>query len=53
MPLPLIATYIAGAIMNMLIWWLDHDMPYSPEQMDTMFQQLVLPGVQRTLHGHS
>jgi len=33
----------------MLTWWLDNDMPYTPEQMDTLFQQLVRPGVQATL----
>ena len=49
-PLPLVADYLAGAILSMLTWWLDNDMPYTPEQMDTLFQQLVWPGVQATLH---
>jgi AcrR family transcriptional regulator len=48
-PLALVADYIAGAILTMLRWWLDNGMPYSPEQMDAMFHQLVLPGVQATL----
>ena len=48
-PLPLVADYLAGAILSMLTWWLDNDMPYTPEQMDTLFQQLVGPGVQATL----
>jgi len=48
-PLPLVADYLAGAILSMLTWWLDNDMPYTPEQMDTLFQQLVRPGVQTTL----
>ena len=50
-PLSLVATYVAGAILTMLTWWLDQGMPYTPEQMDTMFQRLVLPGVQATLQG--
>jgi AcrR family transcriptional regulator len=50
-PLPLVADYIAGAILTMLTWWLEHEMPYSPEQMDALFQQLVLPGVTATLRG--
>ena len=50
-PLPVIATHVAGAILIMLIWWLDQGMPYTPEQMDTMFQRLVLPGVQAMLQG--
>ena len=49
-PLPLVADYMAGVILTMLKWWLDHEMPYTPAQMDALFQQLVLPGVQATLH---
>jgi AcrR family transcriptional regulator len=49
-PLPLVADYLAGTILNMLKWWLDRDLPYTAEQMDAMFRQLVLPGVQNTLH---
>jgi AcrR family transcriptional regulator len=48
-PLPLVADYLAGAILSMLTWWLDNEMPYTPEQMDALFQQLVRPGVQTTL----
>jgi tetracycline repressor-like protein len=48
-PLPLVADYMAGAILTMLKWWLDNKMPYTPEQMDRMFHQLVLPGVSATL----
>ena len=48
-PLALVADYMAGAILTMLRWWLDNGMSYSPEQMDAMFHQLVLPGVQATL----
>jgi AcrR family transcriptional regulator len=48
-PLPLVAHYTAGAILTMLQWWLDHEMPYSSEQMDALFYQLVIPGVQATL----
>jgi AcrR family transcriptional regulator len=47
--LPLVADYLAGAILSMLTWWLDNEMPYTPEQMDALFQQLVRPGVQATL----
>jgi AcrR family transcriptional regulator len=49
MPLPLIADYIAGAIVNILKWWLDHDLPYTPAELDALFAQLVLPGVQAVL----
>ncbi len=44
-PLVLVAQYLAGAFLNLLKWWLEAEMPYSPERMDEMFQQLALPGV--------
>lgn len=48
-PLPLIADYLAGALLTVLRWWLDNAMPYPPEQIDAMFQQLVAPGVAAVL----
>jgi AcrR family transcriptional regulator len=48
-PLQLVADYAAGALLTMMKWWLDNDMPYTPEQMDALFQQLVAPGVHATL----
>jgi AcrR family transcriptional regulator len=49
-PLPLVADYLAGATLHLLKWWLEHETPYTPAQMDALFHQLVLPGVQATLH---
>jgi AcrR family transcriptional regulator len=48
-PLALMADYLAGTILHLLKWWLDHETPYTPAQMDALFQQLVLPGVHTTL----
>jgi AcrR family transcriptional regulator len=44
-PLEVMAQYLAGAFWNLLKWWLEADMPYTPERMDSIFQQLALPGV--------
>jgi AcrR family transcriptional regulator len=44
-PLEVVSQYLAGAFLNLLKWWLEAEMPYSPERMDEMFQQLALPGV--------
>jgi Transcriptional regulator C-terminal region len=41
--------YLAGAFVNLLKWWLEAEMPYSPERMDEMFQQLAMPGVWATV----
>jgi hypothetical protein len=43
-PLPIIASYLAGSFLTLLKWWVEHKEPYSPEQMDAIYQQLVMPG---------
>lgn len=48
-PLQVVAVYIAGSLQTLLLWWLEHKMPYSPERMDDLFQQLVMPGVNTAL----
>jgi AcrR family transcriptional regulator len=44
-PLPMVSQYLAGAFLTLLKWWVAADMPYPPEQMESIFQQLALPGV--------
>jgi AcrR family transcriptional regulator len=41
----LIAAYLAGNIFTMLAWWITHDQPYPPEQMEAFFQQSIHAGV--------
>lgn len=48
-PLPVVSQYLAGTFLTLLKWWIAADMPYPPEQMETIFQQLALPGVQTML----
>ncbi len=50
-PLDVVTTYLAGAVQTMLLWWLERKMPYPPERMDELFQQLVMPGVNSALRG--
>jgi hypothetical protein len=45
----IIANYLAGTMLTLHTWWLDNNMPYSPERMDEMFQELTMPGVWATL----
>ena len=54
-PREVVIHFFISSFLALLTWWLDNDMPYSPEQLDTMFQQLVMPGVKaaRTLRLHS
>ena len=52
-PLPLLADYLAGALLTLLKWWLDNELPYPPERMDALFQELVLPGVRAAVYGQT
>jgi AcrR family transcriptional regulator len=49
-PLDLIAECMAGTMLTMLKWWLDHEIPCPPEELDALFHRLVLPGIEATLH---
>lgn len=44
-PLSLVAGYLSGALSTFQKWWFDNHSSYSPERMDEMFQQVVMPGV--------
>lgn len=44
-PLEVISQYLVSTLLSLLKWWLSADMPYSPEEMDSIFQQLAMPGV--------
>lgn len=48
-PLPILSNYLAGTLLTLLKWWLDNNMPYTPQRMDEIFQQLVMPGVREIL----
>ncbi|HMA37826.1 MAG TPA: TetR/AcrR family transcriptional regulator [Chloroflexia bacterium] len=47
-PLPVVAQYITGVLLALFQWWLDREMPESPEQLDDYFLQLVRPSVRAT-----
>ena len=52
-PLPLIADYLTDSLMTLIKWWVKDGLKKSPEQMDAMFQQLVMPGVTSILSKRS
>ena len=43
-PVEVLANYLAAVKLNMIIWWLDQGLPYSPEEMAAMVTRLVLEG---------
>ncbi len=45
----LLSNYLANEILAFLIWWLDQNMPYTPERMDEIFHQLIAPGFRLAL----
>ena len=48
-PLPMLASTLAGGLLIQLKWWLDNKMPYPPEHMNEIFQRLVMTGAQTAL----
>jgi AcrR family transcriptional regulator len=48
-PLSALSYSLAGSLLILLKWWLENDMPGSPETMDGIFQQLVMPGIRSAL----
>lgn len=45
MPAVVLANFVAGSFVNLLRWWIESDMSYSPEAVDEMFRKMVMPGV--------
>jgi AcrR family transcriptional regulator len=44
-----ISEYVAGALMGIIIWWLDNDLPHSPEYMADRFGWLSVAGTYRMM----
>jgi hypothetical protein len=52
-PLPVLINYITGSLVTLLKWWLDNRLPYPPERMAAIFEELVMPGVQIALNSQA
>jgi AcrR family transcriptional regulator len=48
-PPSLIVDYLTDTLMTLIKWWFKDGMRYTPEQMDDMFERLVMPGVSSML----
>jgi AcrR family transcriptional regulator len=48
-PVEMMAQHTAGALLGVLTWWLDHDPPYSAEQIATMLERLLAPAIETGL----
>jgi len=49
-PVPILAHYLANELFALLKWWLDREMPYTPERMDEIFHELVSPTFKTALN---
>lgn len=45
MPPEVLANYLVGALLGMVAWWLDADMPNSAEEMAHAYRQITLQGM--------
>ncbi|MES2933558.1 MAG: TetR/AcrR family transcriptional regulator [Pseudomonadota bacterium] len=41
--------FVAGASFSLMTWWIDHDFPYSVQEMSEACQQFITAGVGREL----
>jgi hypothetical protein len=40
-----LAGFVASTFLMLLRWWFSENLRSTPEQMDEMFQKLVMPGI--------
>lgn len=48
-PMEIIASYFASSMLGLLNWWLEKDMPYSPEAMTDIFISLFFRGASQVM----
>jgi AcrR family transcriptional regulator len=48
-PLEVAAQHSAGSLFSMVSWWLENDMPYSPEEMAHIYHSITVPGIRAAL----
>ncbi len=37
------ASFLAGGFLSLARWWLDNNMPYPPEEINRMFEMILIP----------
>ncbi len=48
-PLPLIANFAASTFVVLIRWWFEHDLRQPPEEIDALYQKLVMPSLHTLL----
>jgi hypothetical protein len=48
-PPVILVDYLVSTLMVLISWWIGQEMSETPERMDELFQQLVMPGLYAAL----
>ena len=48
-PLDLAGQHLASSLINSLTWWVEHDLVYSAEHMNSLYRQLTQPAIESIL----
>ena len=49
LPNAVITNYVSGSLLGLLIWWLENDMPYPPEEIYQMYHTLLSEGAVKSI----
>src|SRR5690606_31773639 len=49
MPLSMLAAMLAGTEIGVMMWWIQNDMPYTPEAMARLCDRFSGPGIMAAL----
>jgi AcrR family transcriptional regulator len=53
-PLDAVVEFAVNALVGLGVrWWIEHDLPYSPEEMDQLYRRLTEPGIRAGLRPKS
>ena len=48
-PIEIAAQHVAGSLFAIVSWWLERDMPYTPEEIASIYHSLTVPGMRAAL----
>jgi AcrR family transcriptional regulator len=49
LPLPLLIQFFSTSLLGIVIWWLENEMPFSPQEIADQYYQLLMHGIGDTL----
>ena len=48
-PIEVAVEFAVASLLGLIDWWLDHERPYPPQQLEKMYRQLTEPGIRAAL----